>query len=47
MITTPEGSTATLCSAVCALSWLVFELPADIQTVTQNSGGTVGREVAA
>ena len=30
-IATPEGATVTPCSAVCALSWLVFELPADLE----------------
>ena len=45
-LTTPEGATTTLCSAACALSWLVYGLPADIKAITANSGGTVS-EVAA
>jgi len=30
-IATPEGATVMLCSAVCALSWLVYGLPADLE----------------
>ena len=29
-VTTPEGATTTLCSAACALSWLIHALPADL-----------------
>jgi hypothetical protein len=38
MITTPEGSTITVCSAVCALSWLVYGLPVGAAELQKTSG---------
>jgi len=31
IITTPDGAETVLCSAACAVSWLVYGLPADLR----------------
>ena len=36
-ITTPEGAEAVLCSAACALSWLIYALPADLGAAGANT----------